>query len=73
MAEIIRNRLAKLRGKLQDQGLDTFLVLQAENRRYLSGFTGEDGQFDESAGALLITARVHILATDSRYEHQGSL
>lgn len=73
MGEIIRNRLAKLRVELQDQGLDTFLVLQAENRRYLSGFTGEDGQFDESAGALLITAHGQILATDSRYDHQARM
>jgi len=71
MKEIIRNRLTKLRAKLQDQGLDTFLVLQGENRCYLSGFTGEDGQFDESAGALLITAHGQILATDSRYDHQA--
>ncbi|MBI5895614.1 MAG: aminopeptidase P family protein, partial [Desulfobacterales bacterium] len=42
-----------------------------ENRRYLSGFTGEDHQFDESAGALLITADAQVLATDSRFELQA--
>jgi Xaa-Pro aminopeptidase len=73
MGEIIKHRLAKLRAKLQHQGLDTFLVLQAENRRYLSGFTGEDGQFDESAGALFITADEQILTTDSRYETQARM
>ncbi len=67
------NRLARLRTSLQDQALDTFLVLQGENRRYLSGFTGEDGQFNESAGALLITPERQILATDSRYETQARI
>jgi len=69
--ETINNRLARLRARLQDQGIDTFLVIQGENRRYLSGFTGEDGQFDESAGALFITPDRQLLATDSRYETQA--
>jgi Xaa-Pro aminopeptidase len=67
------NRLAKLRSRLEDQAIDTFLVLQGENRRYLSGFTGKDGQFDESAGALVITPERQILATDSRYETQARI
>jgi Xaa-Pro aminopeptidase len=73
MGEMIKHRLAKLRVKLRDQGVDTFLVLQAENRRYLSGFTGEDGQFNESAGTLLITGDRQILATDSRYDTQARM
>ena len=47
------------------------MVLIEENRRYLSGFSGEDGQFDESAGALFITDERVLLATDSRYELQA--
>ncbi len=47
------------------------LVLVDENRRYLSGFTAEDTQFDESAGALFINQTEGILATDSRYELQA--
>ena len=73
MGRTISNRLARLRTRLQDQALDTFLVLQGENRRYLSGFTGEDGQFNESAGALLITSERQIIATDSRYETQARI
>jgi Xaa-Pro aminopeptidase len=73
LGKTIINRLARLRTRLQDQALDTFLVLQGENRRYLSGFTGEDGQFNESAGALLITPERQILATDSRYETQARI
>lgn len=53
--------------------IDTMLVQTEENRRYLSGFTGEDGHFDESAGALLITGEKNILATDSRYELQAQI
>jgi len=49
------------------------MVLQAENRRYLSGFTAQDGQFDESAGALFITLDGQLLATDSRYETQAHI
>ena len=47
------------------------MILVEENRRYLSGFTGEDTGFDESAGALFITGERLILATDSRYELQA--
>ena len=67
----IENRIARLRKKFQAENIDAFLVLIEENRRYLSGFTGEDTQFDESAGALLITADTLILATDSRFEIQA--
>jgi len=73
LTQIGKNRLARLRAKLQHQAFDTFMVLQLENRRYLSGFTAEDAQFDESAGALLITPEQQILATDSRYETQARI
>jgi len=67
----IENRIENLRQQLKSEHLDTFLVLIEENRFYLSGFTGEDTQFDESAGALLITPDASVLATDSRYEIQA--
>jgi len=56
-------RLSALRQKMAEQKLDALLVTQAENRRYLSGFTG-------SAGYLFITATQAYLATDSRYWEQ---
>ncbi|MGD8597074.1 MAG: Xaa-Pro peptidase family protein, partial [Anaerolineae bacterium] len=56
-------RLTKLRSTLADQDLDAILVGQADNRRYLSGFTG-------SSGWLLITAERALLATDFRYYEQ---
>ncbi len=71
MGRIIENRLKKLRQSLAEEEIDTFIVLLGENRRYLSGFTGEDSQFDESAGALIITDEKLILATDSRFKLQA--
>jgi len=65
------NRLSLIRKSLAEKKFDTLMVLVEENRRYLSGFTGEDTQFDESAGALFITDSRLILATDSRYALQA--
>jgi len=65
------SRVARLREKIVRHDLDALLVLIEANRRYLSGYTGEDGQFDETAGALLITGEHCILATDSRYDLQA--
>ena len=59
------SRVDKLRAKVGEQGLDAFLVSQAENRRYLSRFTG-------SAGFLLIAKKRAILATDFRYVEQAT-
>lgn len=57
------NRLQRLRAKLDDQKLDGVLITEAENRAYLSGFTG-------SSGWLLVTANQNQLATDGRYWSQ---
>lgn len=48
------------------------MVLVAENRHYISGFHAEDGQFDETAGVLLISMENAILVTDSRYDLQAA-
>ena len=71
MAQHIQRRIDAVRQKLTQSGLDAFLVLVAENRYYLSGYTGEDSQFDESAGALIITADALVLATESRFDVQA--
>ncbi|MFC1798397.1 aminopeptidase P family protein [Thermodesulfobacteriota bacterium] len=71
MTQVINQRIGKLRKTLLKQKLDALLILVGENRYYLSGFSGEDTQFDESAGALLISQNGLILATDSRYEQQA--
>ncbi|MDP7619307.1 MAG: aminopeptidase P family protein [Dehalococcoidia bacterium] len=58
------NRIARLRDALGPTQLDAFFVSQPENRRYMSGFTG-------SAGWLLVSKGLAILATDSRYTEQA--
>ena len=58
------DRLGKLRSQLAQKGLNAIIVSQAENRRYLSGFTG-------SAGFLLISQEKAIFATDFRYVEQA--
>ena len=56
---------------MEAAGLDALLVLVGENRFYLSGFSARDYQYDESAGALLISQDQLILATDSRFDLQA--
>ena len=73
MTKTTENRLERLRQLMKNAELDTFMVLTTENRRYLSGFTGEDAQFDESAGALFITADTLLFATDSRFTEQAAM
>jgi Xaa-Pro aminopeptidase len=58
-------RIAQLLARLAERELDALLISTAENRRYLSGFTG-------SAGYLLITPDRAILFTDSRYTEQAA-
>ena len=72
MDKKISQRIDQLRKQISKQQIDTLLVLIEENRRYLSGYTGEDTQFDESAGVLIITRDELILATDSRFEIQAA-
>lgn len=71
MNSLFESRLSRFRQALSGKPYDTFMVLVGENRFYLSGFTGEDTQFDESAGVLLITRDRAMLATDSRYALQA--
>ncbi|TYT74246.1 aminopeptidase P family protein [Desulfobotulus mexicanus] len=64
-------RIENLRIRMAACDIDAMMVLVEENRRYLSGFTGEDNGYDESAGALFITKNKLLLATDSRFVFQG--
>ena len=58
------DRLKGLRQRLQHEGVDALVVSQADNRRYLSGFTG-------SAGFLVLSESSAVLATDFRYIQQA--
>lgn len=70
---VYTHRIQRIRDQLQENDMDTLLVLSDENRRYLSGFTGEDGGYGESAGALFITQNRLVLATDPRFELQAGI
>ncbi|MGM0400891.1 MAG: aminopeptidase P family protein [Chloroflexota bacterium] len=59
----MRRRVQDLRRVLEEEELYALLVTQAENRRYLTGFTG-------SAGTVLVTGQETLLATDFRYYEQ---
>ncbi len=59
----MKERVERVRTALASQGLDALFIAKAENRRYLSGFTG-------SAGVLIITPEEALLATDFRYYEQ---
>lgn len=58
-------RLAAVRRKLPEWEVEGVLISGVANRRWLSGFTGSNGQ-------LLITADKALLATDFRYWQQAT-
>lgn len=60
------SRLKKIQSDLVDFDCDALLIESAENRRYLSGFTG-------SFGFLVITKEKAFLLTDSRYQEQAKM
>lgn len=65
---MVKLRLARLRALLRKENLDGLLVTLPANRRYLSGFLPDDGQWGESSGALLITQGDALIFTDFRYQ-----
>ncbi len=60
----MKKRVEKLIRLLAEKDIDAMLVLQPENRYYLSGFTGD-------TGALLITPDNSYICTDFRYIEQA--
>ncbi|MCA9780875.1 MAG: aminopeptidase P family protein [Candidatus Eremiobacteraeota bacterium] len=59
----LSTRLETVREQLVESKLDTLLVSEPKNRRYLCGFSG-------SSGWLVITPDRHIVITDGRYWDQ---
>src|SRR4051812_23728103 len=68
----LMRRLEKVRAKMQEQGLDSLLVSHPDNRRYLSGFGGEDAPPLDTAGFLLVGLTDLCLITDGRYTIQAA-
>ena len=60
----MKQRIKKLRSKLEKKELDALLINNAQNRQYLTGFTG-------TAGVVLITKTTAQLITDFRYTEQA--
>ncbi len=58
-------RLKRLRGSLDEAGIDALVVTNLTNVRYLTGFTG-------SAGVLAVSAEGALLVTDGRYRTQSA-
>lgn len=59
----MNNRLASLRAKLAEEGLDGLLITRPENQLYVSGFPG--GEYLDAT--VLISADEAWVSTDSRY------
>ncbi len=68
---VFKLRVRRLKSKLGSELPDALWITRPENRRYLSGYTAEDPQMDESAGSLLIWKRGAVLITDTRYTIQA--
>ena len=67
-----QQRLARLQQVLREREVDSLLVSQPENRRYLSGYTVPDHGIQETAGLLFIPAQGKpYLLTDSRFTLQA--
>ncbi|SNZ10748.1 Xaa-Pro aminopeptidase [Terribacillus aidingensis] len=58
-------KLGKLRALMEKKNVDALIVTSAQNRRYISGFTG-------SAGLLVITKAKQLFITDFRYMEQAA-
>ena len=69
--QIFKKRISSLRKEIASADINTIIILSDENRMYLSGYTGVDGRYDETAGILVITENDLILACDSRYDTQA--
>jgi Xaa-Pro dipeptidase len=60
----MKNRRDKLRDRLPEIGVDAFLSMKQVNVRYLTGFSGSNGQ--------VVVGAEDVFLTDPRYEEQSS-
>jgi Xaa-Pro aminopeptidase len=66
-----KKRIHNIQQKLKEKSFNAFMICNAENRFYLTGFFVDDDQIDEISGLLFITEKKVLLATDSRYYVQA--
>ena len=66
-------RLARLRARLADAGLDAYFGLRREEIRYLSGLDLADGEEKVAghSGRFLVSAEAVVVLADSRYSLQA--
>lgn len=66
-------RLARLRARLRDLGLDAYFGVRPEHMRYLTGFTLEDGEdrVAGNSGRFLISGDEVVVLADARYRLQA--
>ncbi|MBM2882658.1 aminopeptidase P family N-terminal domain-containing protein [Streptococcus pyogenes] len=60
MSGFLEQRLGHCLRQMAEKGLEALLVTHLTNSYYLTGFSG-------TAATVLITAKRHVLITDSRY------
>lgn len=60
----MKGRIARLKRKMREKGLETLLITSPQNWRYLTGFSG-------SEGILLISEKGVLLGVDFRYYEQA--
>jgi Xaa-Pro aminopeptidase len=70
--DTLLRRMEKVRARMEEKGLDSLLVSNPFNRRYLSGFTGEDQPPLDTAGFLIVGRDELCLVTDGRYNLQAA-
>src|SRR5215212_9751161 len=71
-AETLMRRLDKVRDRMRELDLDSLLVSHPDNRRYVSGFAGEDAPPLDTAGFLIVGLNDLCLVTDGRYDIQAA-
>ena len=67
----LTRRLKRVRARMDELGVDSLLVTNPDNRRYLSGFSGHDAPPLDTAGFFLIGPSDLCLITDGRYGIQA--
>jgi Xaa-Pro aminopeptidase len=66
-------RLARLRSRLRNEGIDAYFGIRSEHMRYLTGFVLEDGEdrVAGNSGRFLISGDEVVVLADSRYRLQA--
>jgi Xaa-Pro aminopeptidase len=67
------DRLAALRGLLDEHDLDAIAISRTANKRWLSGFRLGDAEGAGFSGTLLATRDANLILADSRYTEQAEI